>query len=60
MEFFKHHEQQPSCKRLKVLKCIIHTTLQIATLAAVVVTLKEVDKLNKSGVNVKKRLLKYD
>ncbi|MDE5827125.1 MAG: hypothetical protein K2J28_02005 [Duncaniella sp.] len=57
MEFFKHHEQQPSCKRLKVLKCIIHTTLQIATLAAVVVTLKEVDKLNKSVSRSNRRKL---
>ncbi|MDE5665210.1 hypothetical protein [uncultured Duncaniella sp.] len=47
MEILKHHEhEEASCHRHKLLHCIIHATLQVATLAVAAVTLAEVEKLH--------------
>ena len=49
MEIFSRHEHQKdsSCHRHHLLHCILHATLQVATLAAALITLNEVDKLRK-------------
>ncbi|WP_297072147.1 hypothetical protein [uncultured Duncaniella sp.] len=49
MEIFSRHEHEKdsSCRRHHLLHCILHATLQVATLAAALITLNEVDKLRK-------------
>ncbi|MCM1355768.1 MAG: hypothetical protein NC212_05100 [Staphylococcus sp.] len=57
MEIFSRHEHENSsnCKKHKILHCILHATLQVATLAAALITLNEVEKLNKSVAQLERR-----
>ncbi|MCM1076402.1 MAG: hypothetical protein NC411_03470 [Bacteroides sp.] len=56
MEIFKRHGQDAaSCNRHKVLHCVLHATLQLATLAAALMTLNEVEKISKQVSRIKVR-----
>ena len=48
MEIFSRHESEPKCHKHHLLHCIMHATLQVATLAAAILTLNEVEKMGKA------------
>lgn len=48
MEIFSRHQTEAPSRRHRILHCILHATLQLATLASVIITLNEVEKLHKS------------
>ena len=56
MEFLKHDhpEERAKCRRHHIIHCILHATLQVATLAVAVVALCEIEKLRESVGHLKR------
>lgn len=56
MEIFKneHYEDSARCRRHRLLHCILHATLQVATLAAAVAALHEIEKVRESVRHLKR------
>ena len=55
MEIFSRHESEPKCSKHRILHCILHATLQLATLAAAIITLSEVEKMSKAVKRIESR-----